>query len=198
VKLLNVGGGSKRIPIPNHFSGWDHDLLDIAPAGDVDVVCNAVELSGHTEKHGFYDAVYCSHNLEHYHRHDLPKVLAGFKLVIHDQAFIEVHVPNMQEVFTALAHGKDIEDLAYVAPCGPIKFVDIVYGLGSMIEHSGNDFMSHKNGFTPKSLGHTLFNAGFEYVFVGANKSAMEIVAFAFKQKPSAETMALLKLKEQS
>ena len=30
--VLNVGGNSKLIPIPPHFGGWRHDLLDIDPA----------------------------------------------------------------------------------------------------------------------------------------------------------------------
>ena len=30
--MLNVGGGSKKIPIPQHYAGWDHVLLDINPA----------------------------------------------------------------------------------------------------------------------------------------------------------------------
>ena len=29
-----------------------------------------------------YDSVYCSHNLEHYHRHEVPRVLAGFRHVL--------------------------------------------------------------------------------------------------------------------
>jgi len=30
-KVLNVGGGSKNIPIPPLYSGWEHVLLDIDP-----------------------------------------------------------------------------------------------------------------------------------------------------------------------
>lgn len=42
--VLNVGGGSKLIPIPGYFDGWQHDLLDIDPRGAPDLVCDAREL----------------------------------------------------------------------------------------------------------------------------------------------------------
>ena len=32
-RVLNVGGGSKDIPIPSHYANWRHDLLDIDPKG---------------------------------------------------------------------------------------------------------------------------------------------------------------------
>ena len=28
-RVLNVGGGSKEIPIPEHYEGWEHVLLDL-------------------------------------------------------------------------------------------------------------------------------------------------------------------------
>jgi hypothetical protein len=30
-RVLNVGGGSKDIPLPPHYGSWRHDLLDIDP-----------------------------------------------------------------------------------------------------------------------------------------------------------------------
>ncbi|HET9736059.1 MAG TPA: hypothetical protein VFP62_12375, partial [Burkholderiales bacterium] len=66
-KLLNVGGNTKDIPLPENYRGWENVLLDIDARGNPDVLCDARELTklaGAT-----YDAVYCSHNLEHYYRH---------------------------------------------------------------------------------------------------------------------------------
>jgi hypothetical protein len=40
-KVLNVGGNTKLIPIPKHYDGWDHLLLDIDPTGKPDVLCDA-------------------------------------------------------------------------------------------------------------------------------------------------------------
>lgn len=60
-KVLNVGGGSKSIPIPDYFAGWRHDLLDIDDRGCPDLVCDARALLMLPGRQ--YEAVYCSHNL---------------------------------------------------------------------------------------------------------------------------------------
>ena len=57
-KVLNVGGNSKEIQIPEAFGGWQHVMLDIDPAVRPDVVCDARNLA--TLKGSEYDAVYCS------------------------------------------------------------------------------------------------------------------------------------------
>ena len=63
-RVLNVGGGSKDIPLPPHYAGWEHVLMDIDPKGQPDLVCDARELPALPA--GQYDAIFCSHNLEHY------------------------------------------------------------------------------------------------------------------------------------
>lgn len=192
MKVLNVGGCNKHIPIPAHFDGWEHLLLDIEPNPEVDVVCDARDMSRLPEQG--YDAVYCSHNLEHFYRHDLPKVLAGFRRVLTDDGFVHAVVPNMQGLFEKMVRdGLDIEDEMYVSDAGPIRAVDMIYGMAAFIEHSGNDFMCHKNGFSPKSLGQVLLQSGFPHVFVG--NGDFNIVAFAFKNKPSDQQMQALNLK---
>ena len=65
-KVLNVGGNSKAIPLPPQYAGFEHILLDIDPSGNPDVVCDARQLDTLTADQ--YDAIYCSHNLEHYHK----------------------------------------------------------------------------------------------------------------------------------
>ena len=62
-RVLNVGGASKQIPIPAYFNGWEHLLLDVDPRGSPDIVCDARLLT--TLPAGQFDAIYCSHNLEH-------------------------------------------------------------------------------------------------------------------------------------
>ncbi len=68
-KVLNVAGNSKEISLPPEYDGFDHGLLDIDPKGAPDIVGgarNLVSLEG-----GSFDAVYCSHNLDHYYRKDV-------------------------------------------------------------------------------------------------------------------------------
>jgi predicted SAM-dependent methyltransferase len=189
--VLNVGGGSSAILIPAHYRGWDHIRLDVDPAADPDIVCDARELESLPA--GVYDAVYCSHNLEHYWRHDLPRVLKGFAHVLTPEGFAEVAVPDLRAVFERVQRDDmDLDDVLYQSPAGPITVNDVVYGFGREIAESGNDFYAHKNAFTAKSLARAFAIAGFGRVLT--TRGPYEIRAFAFKGEPTAEQRALLKL----
>ena len=74
-RALNVGGNSKEIPLPPEYLDFEHRLLDIDPLCNPDIILDARRLTELPS--GQFDAIYCSHNLEHYFRHDVPKVLAG-------------------------------------------------------------------------------------------------------------------------
>jgi len=180
-KVLNVGGNSKDIPLPENYQGWESVLLDIDPRGKPDVLCDARALA--TLPGAAYDAVYCSHNLEHYYRHEVPKVLAGFRHVLNLQGFAHIRVPDMGEVMRQVVQkSMDIDDVLYQSPAGPITVRDVFYGYGLEIERSGNDFFAHKTGFTQKSLVRMLEGCGFPVVF--STTGNLEVVALAFKQKP--------------
>lgn len=190
-RVLNVGGNSKAIPLPPQYAGWQHHLLDIDPTGKPDIVCDARELA--TLEAEQYDAIYCSHNLEHYYRHDVAKVLAGFRHVLKPDGFAHIRVPDMAEVMRrAVQESLDIDDTLYQSGLGPITVLDVIYGYGRQIESSGCEFFAHKTGFTKKSLTEALGRGGFSHVFVSA--SSLEVGAFAFKQQPSESAMALLGL----
>jgi predicted SAM-dependent methyltransferase len=193
MKLLNVGGASKLIPIPAIYDGWEHLMLDIDPKSEADIICNAVALPQQSRLVGDIDSVYCSHNLEHYFVQDMPKVLEGFHYVLKDDGFAYIIVPHMQWVFNKLASGSDINDFAYSSPAGQITFADMIYGHAGMIERSGNEFMCHRQSFTPKSLGNALHEAGFSDVYLGVHGSN-NLFAFAFKQQPSDGVLKRLNL----
>jgi Methyltransferase domain len=190
-RLLNVGGGNRGIPLPPVYQGWEHILLDIDPKGGPDLVCDARELTALPP--GQYDAVYCSHNLEHYYRHDVPRVLAGFRHVLKEDGFAEIRVPDLADLMqTVVRRGLDVDDLLYQSPAGPITVRDVLYGLGVEIERSGNDFWAHKTGFTKKSLTAMLVRCGFPIVYNGTGN--FEVAAFAFKGPPTEEIRLLLNL----
>jgi SAM-dependent methyltransferase len=193
LRVLNVGGSTKTIPIPPHYAGWDHLLLDIDPRRGADVVCDARALG--TLAPGQFDAVYCSHNLEHYYRHDVPRVLAGFLHVLTAEGFAEIRVPDMPAVFRRmLDDGLDLGDVLYEAPSGPIQVIDVIYGWSPEIERSGNDFFAHKTGFSQKSLGEQLLAAGFADVWNAGPYGPYELRTLAFKTSPSPAQRRLLGL----
>lgn len=190
-KVLNVGGNSKDVPLPPQYAGWEHVLLDIDPRGNPDIVCDARELSGLPAS--TYDSVYCSHNLEHYHRHDAVKVLAGFAHVLKTEGFAFIRVPDMGEVMrTVVQRNLDIDDVLYQSAAGPIMVRDVIYGYGVEIERSGNDFYAHKTGFTGKSLKSLLESAGFRWVFTRLGN--LEVAAVAFLEKPTDHAAKLFNL----
>lgn len=189
--VLNVGGGSKGIRIPAHYNGWRHLLLDIDPGGGVDLVCDARELL--SQPSSLFDAVYCSHNLEHYYRHDAVRVLRGFLHVLKPNGFAEIRVPDIRLVMQAmLEQALDIDDVLYQSGVGPILVRDVIYGWHVEIERTGRDFFAHKTGFTARSLTAILEHAGFVQVVSVPAIGVYEARAFAFKQAPTETQRALL------
>ncbi|MDD2732585.1 MAG: hypothetical protein PHF56_01485 [Desulfuromonadaceae bacterium] len=181
-KVLNVGGNDKAIPIPPCFDGWKHDLLDIDPTGNPDILCDARELWKMPPRQ--YDAIYCSHNLEHYFAHDVLKVLNGFKLILKKDGFAYIRVPNLLGVMQIVVRsGMELDDQLYMTPSGdPIAPIDVVYGYRKQIEQSGVDFFAHKTGFSVSLLVRALKQSGFSHVFTKQNN--LEITAYAFKSEP--------------
>lgn len=181
LRVLNVGGNNKEIPIPSHFDQWQHDLLDIDPRGKPDLLCDARELA--TQTAASYDAVYCSHNLEHYLHHDARRVLLGFLHVLKESGFVDIRVPDIGQLIRHCGEKNlDLDDVLYISPAGPIMVRDVLWGLGTMIVKSGNDFFAHKTGFSRQSLTRILEDAGFAEVFLdGEGADPFEIRAIAFK-----------------
>lgn len=182
-RVLNVGGNDKRIPIPEIYRGWEHLMLDIDPASGADVIADARELE--QREAGSFDSVYCSHNLEHYYAHEVPRVLRGIRHVMKPDGFFYVVVPDIAAVAKAIAGGLDIEDVLYVSAAGPITPKDVLYGWGAEIERSGTAWFAHKTGFTARSLMAALHAAGFGAVYPG--QGPYEVAAIAFVSPPTPE-----------
>lgn len=190
-KVLNVGGNNKEIPLPPQYAEFEHFLLDIDPKGSPDFVCDARNLT--TLDAGQFDAVYCSHNLEHYYRHDVQRVLTGFLHVLNDNGLVHIRVPDIQEVMRATVERKlDIDDILYQSPAGPIMVLDVLYGYSVEIERSGQHFFGHKTGFTRKSLEKALRKAGFSKTYIASRN--LEVVALAFKRSPDQSFRTLFNL----
>jgi len=193
-KVLNVGGNSKAIQLPAQYANFNQILLDIDTKGSPDIVCDARELT--TLDATQFDAVYCSHNLEHYYRHDVSLVLSGFLHVLKDGGFAHIRVPDINEVMrVTIERGLDIDDKLYQSPAGPITVLDVLYGYSVEIEQSGQDFFAHKTGFTQKSLNSALQKAGFSKIYSLVGN--LEINAIAFKGVPDQITRTLFNIPDE-
>ncbi len=191
-KVLNVGGNNKNIAIPDVFDGYEHLLLDIDAKGKPDILCNAREHG--TLSTASFDAVYCSHNLEHYYRHEVPIVLAGFLHVLAEDGFALIRVPDIAGVMQRVVEEElDLNDVLYKSPAGPITVNDVIYGFGAEIARSGNDYFAHKTGFSKKSLFKAIKASGFARVYCWV--SGLEVCAFGFKSEPDDKMLRRLNLK---
>ena len=192
-RVLNVGGGNKSIAIPEWYAGWDHLLLDVDSRGQPDIVCDARRLD--TLPGDQFDAVYCSHNLEHYYKHDALRVLNGMRHVLKPEGFAEIRVPDITSVVRRMVMcNMDIEDVLFTSPAGPITIRDVLYGWAVEIERSGQDFYAHKNGFTAASLSELIRAAGFQTGYVLIFPDAYELRSYAFRSAPTPEQRVLLGL----
>lgn len=190
-KVLNVGYNSKAIPIPSCYDGWQHDLLDIDPKCNPDLLFDARELWKLPPRQ--YDSIYCSHNLVNYHRHDLTKVLKGFRTILKKDGFIYVKVPDLFAVMEQVVKGGlDIDDVLYELPHTAILVRDVIFGWHVEIERSGNDFFSHKTGFTARSLQCALEDNGFKSVHVWRD-SGYELTALAFLSEVDGNRLGFFK-----
>ena len=179
--------------MPKQYAGYEQVLIDIDPTGAPDIVGDARRLATHEA--GIFDAVYCSHNLEHYYRHDVPDVLDGFLHVLKEGGFAQILVPDLEEVMRLTVERRlDIDDVLYQSPIGPVMVLDVLYGMSSQIEKSGHDFFAHKTGFTRKSLIAVLMKAGFSKIYTAVGN--LEVTAVAFKGIPNPATKTLFGLPE--
>lgn len=193
-RVLNVGGNNKSIAIPDYYKDFEHILADIDPGVSPDLLIDARALD--TTQAADFDAIYCSHNLEHFFAHDVRKVLKGFHHVLKEDGFVEIRVPDLALLMRQVVkNGLDLDDLLYTTKAGaPITARDVIYGWAAEIEKSGEDFYAHKTGFTPKTLQNALNAAGFPVVILRPGRH-LEILALGFKAKPSAFYRELLQLK---
>lgn len=192
-RFLNVGGGDKETEVPGIYNGWVHVLLDIDPSVSPDICMDARSLE--TLEGSQFDAVYCSHNLEHYYAHDVKKVLAGFHHVLKEDGFAEIRVPDMDALFKEIVSKKlDIDDLLYQSDDGPVLVRDVIYGFGPQIEHSGVGFYAHRTGFTRKSMHSATTKAGFPFSVFTRGRH-LEVAVRVFKRRPTQEQADLLGIK---
>ena len=137
--------------------------------------------------------IYCSHNLEHYYRHDVARVLAGFVHVLKPDGWADIRVPDLPELMRRVTEESiELDATLYESPAGPISVLDVIYGFGTEIERSGQDFFAHKTGFSAELLTRTLRRAGFTTIYT--TRGNLEIKALAFRSKPGEEVRKMFTL----
>src|SRR5262245_42201321 len=120
-RVLHAGCGQHPLP-PwfEQFGPWDEFRFDIEPAYEPHLVGSIAEtLPFYTDE---FDAVSCSHTLEHLYPHQVPKALAEFKRVLKANCPLIIMVPDLEDV-------RPTTDVLYLTNDGPVTGLDIIFGL---------------------------------------------------------------------
>jgi hypothetical protein len=149
--LLHVGCGGD--PLPGWLGKYNETRLDIDESHNPDIVGDMRDLS----QAGKYDAIYCSHALEHLSPHEVVPALKGFLNALNDGGAVVLFVPDLEDV-------KATDEVLFDAPAGPICGLDLIYGYRKMLKDK--PYMAHKTGFTSKTLHNAFTEAGFKKVAV--------------------------------
>ena len=159
-RVLNAGSGSATGAMHPAFdpSAWKEVRIDIDARNAPDIVGSISDMRGIVED-GSFDAIWCSHCIEHLHDHEVLPALREFKRILSDAGFAIVSCPNLDAIAKLLV-SEDIELVAYLSPAGPIRLLDMIFGHSPSIA-TGHFHMSHKTGFTVDRLGRLAVNAGF-------------------------------------
>lgn len=142
---MGCGGDS----LPPWLSG-EETRLDIDPKHSPDIVADMRDMGDI----GPFDALYCSHALEHLYPHEVQPALEGFRRALKPGGHALIIVPDLEDV-------RPTEEPLFNSPAGPITGLDLYYGKRSMIETSAH--MAHHTGFVSKTLHSAFMGAGFSH-----------------------------------
>jgi len=147
-QILHVGCGGEHLP---PWLAGAEVRLDLDPAAEPDIYACMTDMGDI----GPYDAIYCSHALEHLYPYQVPSALGEFWRVLVPGGVAIIIVPDLEDV-------RPTEEVLYVSPGGPIAGFDLFYGHRASLQN--NALMAHHTGFVASTLGKALTEAGFQSV----------------------------------
>ena len=193
MKFLHVGCGPKtKTSTTRGFNSpdWEEIRFDIDEKVSPDIIGTMTDMS--SVEPGSVDAIYSSHNIEHLYPHEVGIALQEFHRVLNDDGFVMLTCPDLQSVCKLVAEDKLLEP-AYTSPAGPIAPIDMLYGFRPSMA-AGNLYMSHRSGFTQKTLIDMFKHFGFESVAGARREASFDLFCLASKKKlPEDELLSLAK-----
>jgi predicted SAM-dependent methyltransferase len=177
IRILHCGNGGQGNEVFAHFFPSikiNSTTLDANPDCKPDIVSSVINIP---LEECTFDCVFASHLIEHLYIYEVEKALNEFYRVLKNKGFLIISCPDLEVIAKAIL---DIgaESVLYNSPAGPISPVQMLWGHSNSIRN-GNLFMSHKYGFTGKTLTQFLQRAGFVNIKIEAKN--FQIQAFALK-----------------
>ena len=145
---------------------WQEIRLDIDPAVSPDIIGSVIDLG--MVCGASVDAIWSSHNLEHLNSFEVPQALAEFRRVVKPDGFVLISLPDLRAIARLIADDHLTEPM-YDSAAGPISPLDVLFGHQASLAQ-GNHYMAHRTGFTGRTLGQALLDAGFAEVRVYEGK----------------------------
>jgi len=187
-RLLHAGCGHCTNRPPADFDTYKEVRLDCDPMVEPDIVASIVAMPQVADS--TFDAVLCSHVLEHVFGHEVPMALREFLRVLKPGGKLWWNSPDLQAIGGKLALDQ-ADHALYLSGMGPVAPLDMIYGHRASVAR-GDTFMQHKTGFTASIVKHLLVACGFEQIEVD-RRVLYELKATAQKgedhadQEPSTE-----------
>jgi hypothetical protein len=160
---------------PNFRDGWREVRLDADAGAKPDILAAPTDLS--MVQTGSIHAIWCPYGLVRLWAHEVPQALKEFQRVLRPDGFALITVPDLQRVAEHVVSDQLDAEL-FASPAGPITVRDVMYGHGRTLA-AGDLAMAHRTGFTAKTLGHAILDAGFANVDI--NRSRYDLWALAEK-----------------
>jgi SAM-dependent methyltransferase len=176
-RVLNAGSGprsARQLHPVFAADRWEEVRFDIDPRANPDVVGSITETRKHFTDRSF-DAVWCSHALEHLYAHEVPVAVSELRHILKADGFALIRSPDVEIAASLLLeHGGDY--IAYRSPAGPITPLDLLFGHSASIAR-GMTAMCHHTGFTCAVLGQRLLEAGFPTVLATRDRFVLWALA---------------------
>lgn len=163
--FLHVGCGSAdKTHTTKGFNteNWTEVRVDVDARVMPDIIGSMTDMA--EVRTGSMDAVFSSHSLEHLNPHEVPVALSEFRRVLNDTGVVIINCPDLQSLGKALTEER-LEDPLYESAAGTITPLDVLFGYQKDIAR-GKLAMSHRTGFTRKTLSAKLREAGFKSVML--------------------------------
>lgn len=192
--VLCIASVAGQAVLPGHYAGWNKDYLSERPldgARFVKSVLRLTELPAAT-----YDAVYYSHQLNHFSLYQAGLILHGVRHMLTPGGFLHLKVIDVMAIIHQLSEkNHDLEDIAYLSAAGPISYHDVLWGQGIGISHEGSASKSHRTGFSRKILDRLLFENGFLDTSYTAEPGSLELEVIAAAERLHEDYRIMMGLK---